>query len=232
MINRYMLIKDIPKDTRPYEKCLKYGCNSLSDSELLAIIIRTGTKSEGVLSLAEKIISFHKNSEGLSNLTDFSYEELISINGIGSVKAVQILCIAELARRISKEKAKSVLDFSKPETIADYYMEDLRHLKREKLLIVFLNTKCRFIGDCTISSGTINQSFMVPREIFIEALKRNAAGIVVLHNHPSGDPTPSREDILSTNRIIEAGKLIGIPVFDHIIIGDNAYVSLKEKGIL
>lgn len=232
ILKKDILIKDMPKDTRPYEKCLKYGCDSLSDCELLAVIIRSGTRRSGVLALSERVISLHGSNSGLVGLTDLSYEELTGINGIGTVKAVQILCIAELARRISKSKAKASLDFSKPATIAGYYMEDLRHLRREKLVAVFLDAKCKLLGDSTISTGTVNQSFMAPREIFIEALRRNAVGIVMLHNHPSGDPTPSREDLLSTNRIINAGKLIGISVFDHIIIGDNVFVSFKEKGIL
>lgn len=227
-----ILIRDMPKDTRPYERCVKYGCGSLSDSELLAVILRTGTKNTGVIALADRILSLHTGKSDVSSLTQLSYEDLTSVDGVGDVKAAQILCTSELAKRIAKTRALAGIDFSRPTTVADYYMEDMRHLKREKLIVVFLNSKCRMIGDCTISVGTVNRSLMAPREIFIEALKRNAVGLVALHNHPSGDPTPSREDITSTKRIVDAGKLIGITVLDHIIIGDNIFVSFKEQGIL
>ena len=142
---------------------------------------------------------------------------------------MQIQCICELARRIAKKTAAVKLDFSSPETIAGYYMQDLRGLDKEHLILVLLDNKCCCIRDCIISIGTVNASLVNPREIFMEALKYGASSIILLHNHPSGDETPSRNDILVTKRVAEAGEIMGIHLLDHIIIGDNKYTSLKEK---
>ena len=150
-------------------------------------------------------------------------EQLLKIKGIGKVKSIQILCLAELARRMAKAEASLGLDFSSPDSIARYYMEDLRHKKREVM-------KLLLISEMDVSTGTINSTLVSPRELFVEALQKNAVSIILLHNHPSGDPTPSKEDLLATRRIREAGALIGIELLDHIIIGDNCYFSLREKG--
>ncbi|MGN0383302.1 MAG: DNA repair protein RadC [Eubacterium sp.] len=231
-MTNYNKISDLPMEERPYEKCLKAGPESLSDAELLAVIIRTGTRGFSSLQLALQVLAFSTQHTGLLGLMHISFEELISINGIGKVKAIQILCISELSKRISMSSSKKSLKFSNPASIARYYMEDLRHKENEVVYALFLDTKSFLIKSVIISSGTVNQSLMNPREILIEALKCNAVSIVLMHNHPSGDPTPSREDINSTKRMFEAGKLIGILVIDHIIIGDNRYISLRERGIL
>ena len=146
------------------------------------------------------------------------------------MKAIQIRCLAELARRMAKAEALEGLDFSSPNTIARYYMEDMRHRQKEVMKLLLLNTKARLIGASDISVGTVNATLVSPRELFLEALKKNAVSIILLHNHPSGDPTPSQEDILLTQRVRKAGNLIGIELLDHIIIGDNRYISLREKG--
>lgn len=232
MAKKEILISDIPDDSRPYEKFFKFGCGALSDSELLAVVLRTGTKSTGVTVLAEQILKSQGGSGGLSSLSDVSFEGLKSIRGVGPVKAAQVVCIGEIARRIAKSSAREKLDFSEPATVADFYMEDMRHLKSETLKEVFLDSKCAFLGDKTVFTGTINRSILAPRELFKEALERNAAGIIILHNHPSGDPSPSRDDILSTERIVQAGRIMGIPLFDHIIIGDRKFVSLKSTGVI
>lgn len=225
-------MKDIPLQERPVEKGLQYGVNSLTDSELLAIIIRTGSRGESSLELARRIL-YRKNNQGsLLTLKKFTLDELLQIRGIGKVKALQLLCIGELGRRISKEQAEAGLSFQTPETIARYYMEDLRHNTKEQLLLLLLNTKSRLLGERVISVGTVNTSLISPREIFIEAIKAEAVNIILLHNHPSGEPAPSREDVLVTKRILEAGEYIGIHLLDHIIIGDQKYVSLKESGII
>ncbi len=225
-------IKDLPPERRPYEKCIKFGPTALTDSELLAIIIRTGSKGEQSIELAERILGHLDNDRGILNILHLRINELLAIRGIGIVKATQIKCIAELSKRISKTKAHKQLIFTNPNTIADFYMEDLRHSERERILLLLLNTRSVFIKDIELSNGTVNASLISPREIFVESLKYNAVYIILIHNHPSGNPNPSNEDIINTKRIKEAGDLIGVSLIDHIIIGDNKYVSLKERGIL
>lgn len=231
MSKNNLTIKDMPEDTRPYEKCFKYGTSALSNEELLAIIIRTGTCGESSFVLASRILSIKNGDSSLVSLMHLSVEELMKIKGIGKVKAIQIKCICELSKRIAMTTAENQLDFSKPETIANYYMESCRHLEVEQLIVIYLDTKCRKICDRVLFSGTVNRSLISSREIFIEALRVNAVNIVILHNHPSGDATPSKDDIISTKRLAEAGKIIGITLVDHIVIGDRRYTSLKETGV-
>ncbi len=225
-------IKEMNQEYRPYEKCLKKGPEMLTDAELLAVIIRTGSKGESSICLADKILSASVMKRGLLGIIDLSIEELMSIKGVGKVKAVQIKCIAELSRRISKTSAGQKVIFNNSEKIADYYMEDIRHMDREKLIMVMMDTKMQLIGDCVMTTGTVNASLISAREIFREALKHGAVFIVLIHNHPSGDPSPSREDIINTKKIKDAGEMIGIILLDHIIIGDNKYTSLQQRGIL
>lgn len=223
---------NIMKEERPYEKCLKYGAGVLTDSELLAVIIRTGTKGTDSIELSRQILKESKKSPGILGIMDLSIPELMKIKGIGKVKAIQISCIGELSRRISKQRAALKLKCNNPASIADYYMEDMRHSKREQLVVMFLDTKCCLIKDMVLSIGTVNASLVSPRELFIEALKYQAVSIILLHNHPSGDPSPSREDIQITKKVKACSDIIGIALIDHIIIGDNKYVSLKEQGII
>lgn len=230
-MNQTNQMKNIPAQERPYEKCLKRGVSSLSDSELLAVLLRTGTKGENVIELANRIL-YQKGREGLLGLHQFSIEELRKMKGIGTVKAVQIVCISELTKRLAKAKAEKTLSFTSPDTIAQYYMEDLRHETQEHMKMLMLDSKANLIGDKDVFKGTVNASLITPRELFIEALQKNAVSIIIMHNHPSGDPTPSREDLFATKRILEAGNLIGIELLDHIIIGNNCYISFREKGIL
>ena len=218
------------REERPYEKCEQYGAENLTDAELLAVLLRTGTKGENSLQLAKRILHPDFAQEGILNIHQWSMEQLLQIRGIGKVKAIQILCLSELAKRLSKAEAQSGLNFSAPETIAQYYMEDMRHRKKEALKLLLLNMKTKLIGESELSLGTINTTLVSPREVFAEALHRNAAAVILLHNHPSGDPTPSREDVLATRRVIDAGKIIGIELLDHIIIGDNCFISLRDKG--
>lgn len=231
-MNNYMKIKDMPEGLRPYEKCIKYGTSALSNEELLAIIIRTGTNGENSFMLASRVLSLKSSNGCITSLMHLSLNELMQIKGIGKVKAIQIKCICELSKRIAMTAASNEIDFSKPATIANYYMESFRHQEVEQLVAIYLDTKCKKIGDKILFSGTVNRSLISPREIFIEALKHNAVNIIILHNHPSGDATPSSDDIKSTKRIMDAGRLIGISLIDHIIIGDRKYTSLKETGIL
>ncbi|MBQ3665544.1 MAG: DNA repair protein RadC [Lachnospiraceae bacterium] len=223
-------MKETIEENRPYEKFMSKGPKALTDSELLAIIIRTGTYEKTSVSLCEAILSLSKN--GIAGLTDLSINELTKLKGIGRVKAIQIKCIAELSRRIAKSSISLKTEFTSPDIIAKYYMEDMRHLKTEHLIVAMLNTKHLLIGDFELSKGTVNSSVASPREAYIEALRSDAVYIVLIHNHPSGDPTPSREDLVATSRMKEAGLIIGITLIDHIIIGDNKYISLKQQGLL
>ena len=225
-------MKEMACEERPYERCERFGASNLTDSELLAVLLRTGTRGENALQLADKILHPVFSQKGVLNLHQWTYEQLMQIKGIGKVKAIQILCLAELSRRLAKATAQEGLNFSNPASIARYYMEDLRHEKQEHMKLLMLNSKAKLLGETTISKGTVNASLVTPRELFIEALQKNAVSIIILHNHPSGDPSPSREDMLTTKRIQDAGALIGIELLDHIIIGNNCYISFREEGML
>lgn len=225
-------MKEMLKEERPYEKCAANGAKNLTDTELLAVLLRTGTKGENSMDLARKLLHPPHGEEGVLSLHNWSYEQLLQLKGIGKVKAVQILCISELAKRLSKAEAAEGLCFDNPKSISDYYMEEFRHQKQEHLKVLMLNTKSRLIGETIISKGTVNSAIISPREVMIEALKNQAVSIILLHNHPSGDPTPSRADVIVTKRVREAGMLVGIELIDHIIIGDHRYMSFAEEKLL
>ena len=225
-------MKHLPPQMQPYEKCISYGPEFLTDAELIACILRSGTKEYTSVALAEYLLNLRKDKRGLEGLCNLSFEELIRVPGIGRVKALQIQCIFELTKRMTKSQAKKTLCFADPQTIADYYMEDLRHKEQEHLLLLLLDVKSKLLGEKILFTGSINASIISPREIYLEALKYHAAGIILLHNHPSGDPTPSMADRRATKKIQEAGSLLDIPLLDHIVIGDKQYVSFHEKGYL
>ena len=222
----------------PYEKFEKYGADSLTNAELLAIIIRTGTKESDSIELGRQILALGNDcgqANGLLTLQHLSINQLMKIKGIGKVKAIRLKCVTEFSKRIAMETFKSGIRFDMPSTIANYYMEQVRHLEVEQVILnksgkraIRLDGKNQFLKDCILSSGTVNMSLISPREIFMTALKMQAVHILLVHNHPSGDPTPSRDDIEITKRIHEASQIMNIPLVDHIIIGDNTYMSLKE----
>lgn len=217
----------------PYEKFIAFGPESLSDAELLAIIIRTGTKHENSTELGHKVLQLYKGrSKGISGLYHVALSELMSVSGIGLVKAVKIKCVTEFSRRIAKEQMEPGICFSTPPAVAQYYMERLRHLETEQVFMVMTDNKNYFISEILISQGTVNSSLLSTREIFLQALRYQAVHILLLHNHPSGDPEPSKQDIAITKIIQEASELLQIPLVDHIIIGDNSYRSFKEIGLL
>lgn len=232
MINKYYTVKELPLTERPYEKCEKTGAGSLSDAELLAVIIRTGTRNERAVDVASRVLGHSAAYPGLLGLNHMNLNDLQGIKGIGRVKAIQLLCIAELTKRMAKATNEGRLKMITPEAVAHYYMQDMRHLSRERVLLIMLDSKSKILKDMIISTGTVSSSLLSPREIFLSALKYEAVNVILLHNHPSGDPTPSREDIQTTKRMKEAGNLIGIKLMDHIIIGDNKYVSLSEQGYI
>ena len=225
-------MKELPPEERPYEKCLERGCEALTDAELLAVILRTGVPGISAVDLAHKILSVIGNDRRITGIAELALEDLMKIRGIGKVKAIQILCIAELSRRIAKTRARDGLVFTHPESIAQYYMEDLRYESKEHCILMMLDTRNRLITERRISTGTVNASLISSREIFIEALRCQAVHIILIHNHPSGNPAPSSEDIILTKHIQEAGALIGIELLDHIIIGDQSYISLREEKLM
>lgn len=222
----------LPKEERPYERRMRHGAEQLSDRELLAVLLRTGAKGRTVLELAGELLKLSPEKEGFTGLRRRSLEELSAVRGIGKVKAVQLKCVLELARRMAREEAGQGIFFRTPAMIAEYYMEDLRHLEQEVLLLLMLNQKGRLLREKYMFKGTVNASMVSPREIFLEALSSRAVQIILLHNHPSGDASPSREDLNATRRVAEAGELLGISLADHIIIGGHTYVSFREKNYL
>lgn len=230
--NKEQTMKDLPSADRPYEKCESLGPEALTDAELLAVILRTGSRGETSLALAGRILSACR-PEGILGLLHLSLPELMELKGIGRVKGLELLCIGELSRRIWKRMAtEEVPVFRDPASISAFYMEDMRHMEQEELHLMMLNSKNALIRDSLIFKGTVSMSLASPRELFLEALRYHAVHIVLIHNHPSGDPTPSMEDRKLTARIREAGMLLGISLLDHIVIGDQAYFSFKERGIL
>ena len=231
-MEQVLKMNEIREEERPYEKCLTYGAEHLTNAELLAVLLRTGTKGMNALELARTLLSNAEGNESILQIHQLSLQKLTKIKGIGKVKAIQILCLAELARRLAKASAKEGLTFRKPSTVAEYYMEDMRHQKQECMKLLMLNTKGKLIGETYISKGTVNASLVSPRELFIEALEHGAVSIILVHNHPSGDPSPSQNDMSVTNRVKEAGELIGIELLDHIIIGNNCYFSFAEGQML
>ncbi len=230
-MNNNITVRDLPDNLKPYERCERFGAGVLTDAELLAVIIRSGTHNEKSYDVVAKILNSNDNA-GLLNLHRMSINELMAFKGIGRVKAIQLKCVAELTKRMAHETRPVGESFTNPELIATYYMEDMRNLDRENLVIVMLDSKSRRQTDITLSIGSVNSSFASVRDIFHQALKHGAVRIVMLHNHPSGDPTPSREDMFVTEKVKDAGELIGIPLIDHIIIGDNCFFSMKQSGYL
>ncbi len=224
--------KDLPESERPYEKCEQNGPKSLSNAELLAVIIKTGTKEKRSVDLAHELLNMAEKKGGLNALNDFSATQLMKIPGIGRVKAIQIQCVLEFSKRMNRAKAVSGLCCTDPASIAGYYMEDMRHFRQEHLIMLMLNTKNRKIGDITLSKGSVNAALISTREIFAEALRHDAVNIILLHNHPSGDPTPSAEDIAVTRTVASCGELLGVHLLDHIIIGDKTFQSLYAKGLI
>lgn len=223
-------IKDMPKSERPKEKLLTYGAEVLSNSELLAIILRTGMVGENVLELSNRLLS---ELEGLDGILSATFDDITSIKGIKDAKASQLLALAELFKRFRTLKAmQKEVKITSPKDVTNLLMGEMDDLNQEVLKVILLNTKNIVIGTRDVFKGSLNTSIVHPREIFKQAINKNSASIIICHNHPSGDPTPSQEDINITLRIKECGNIIGIQLLDHIIIGKNKFISLKEKGLI
>ncbi len=221
-------IKDFPLEERPRERLIKIGPKSLSNAELLAIILRTGNKKENVLELSRRLM----NNYSFKTLSRVRIANLKRNLGIGEAKACQIIACFELGRRMSCIKNRKSKTINSGKDIAKLLMPELSNLKKEHFIGIFLNSRKKILKKETIFIGSLDSSIIHPREIFKIALVESAAAVVLVHNHPSGDPTPSEEDIEITNQIVKAGEVLGITVLDHIIIADNKYLSLSEQGLV
>ncbi len=227
MTTEYQIgIKAMPVSERPRERMQLDGPQALSSAELIGIILSSGTQKMSAVEVGRFVISHQP--EGLSFLKNCTVEELCAIKGVGIAKACQIMAAVELGKRISALERTQRYKIRNPEDISRLLMDDLRFLQKEVFCILLMNTKHEVLSTEEISVGSLNASIVHPREVFLPAIKKSCSAIILAHNHPSGDPTPSKEDILITKRLIETGHIIGINVLDHIIIGDNVYTSLRE----
>jgi len=224
-----LMIRDVHEADRPRERLIRQGAKSLSNQELIAILLRTGTKQESVLHLANRVLTYF---EQLHELKTATIEEMTAVKGIGEAKGVQLLAAIELGRRLAQQQTDGKFTVRSPKDAATYLMADMTSLKQENFVVLFMNVKNQVIHRQTIFIGSLNASIVHPREIFREAVKRSAASIICAHNHPSGNPAPSPEDIEVTKRLQEAGHIMGIELLDHVIIGDHQFISLKEKGYM
>ncbi|EAX48113.1 DNA repair protein RadC [Thermosinus carboxydivorans Nor1] len=228
-LDKPLTLKELPEEERPREKLLAKGPAALSNVELLAILLRTGTKNQSVMRLAEGLLAMQ---DGLAKVSRLTAQELSKIKGIGAAKAVTLVAAMELGKRLASLEAMQRAVIRSPQDIRDLMMPRLRYETKEHFVALLLSTKNHVLAMPVISVGSLNASLVHPRELFREAINHSAAAVILVHNHPSGDPTPSREDIEITGKMVQAGEILGIAVLDHVIIGDGKYVSLKEKGII
>ena len=226
-----IMVRDLPTTERPREKLLLYGPESLSNTELLAILLRNGTREKSVLSVAEEILAKIKE-RGLRAMVHMSVAELAKIPGVGQVKAATLQAAVELGRRLSREEAAEIKVIHSPDDVARFAMPRFRFAQREHFAVLLLNTKNHVLGMPDVSIGSLSASVVHPREVFRAAIDHAAAAMILLHNHPSGDPAPSNEDRAVTSRLVKAGKIMDIPVLDHVIIGRERFFSFKDKGLL
>ena len=226
-----VMVRDLPAEERPREKLIQQGAASLSDTELLAILLRTGTSSVSVLHLAEEVLAKYQD-KGLVAIMNISPQEIATVHGVGLAKAATIVAAVELGRRLSTKAAQKLEKIEGPEDVARYASPILRFGQKEHFLVMLLDVRNRVLAMPTISIGSLTASVAHPREIFREAIRYSAANMILIHNHPSGDPTPSREDVQITKQMMKAGEIMGIPVLDHVIIAGDGFLSLKEADCL
>jgi len=224
-----IFIKEMPSEERPREKLVRYGVDVLSNVELLALLLRTGSGRESAIDLGHKLL---KDFEGLRGLAHASLPELVQVYGVGETKAAQIQAAFELGKRHLLAEAEERGAIHSPQDIANRLMPRLRDQMVECFIALLLDTKNRVLKELVISQGTLNASLIHPRELFNRAIAYRSAAVIVAHNHPSGDPTPSQEDIAVTRRLKDAGEILGIGLLDHVIFGDGRYISLRERGLL
>jgi len=224
----HIRIQDIQPKDRPQERLLKHGSAALSDSELLAIILRTGTKGENVLNLCTRILSTYN----IQQLSRASPTKLQEVHGVGAAKASQIAAMFELTRRLETFTEEEKTRISSPEAAYNHIYPKVREQKKEFFIALHLDTKNNLLREEIVSVGSLNANIVHPREVFKTAIQESAAAIIVAHNHPSGDPSPSQNDIDITRKLVETGRVIGIEVYDHIIIGNGRFISLKEQNLI
>ncbi|MBA3925144.1 RadC family protein [Listeria rustica] len=222
-----MFIREMSDTEKPRERLQKKGVSSLSNIELFAIILETGSRTESVVDLANKVVARYSE---IADMREITLQELTEINGIGLAKAAKVLAAIEISKRIGKQKVNTCPVIRGPQDGADLVMQEMSMLSQEHFHCVFLSTRNRLVHRETIFIGSLNSSVVHPREIFKQAMKYSAAGVMCFHNHPSGDASPSSQDITVTKRLKKAGDLLGIPLIDHIIIGNNTFTSLKQEG--
>ena len=225
-------IKDWPEDDRPREKLIKSGPESLSSAELLAIILRTGSKGQSALDHAKTLISNYGGFRKIEQLSATEIRNIKGIKGIGPAKAAQIKAVFEIAKRYSAEKIEIGAQFQSSRQVFNHFHESMRTKKKEVFIAVLLDGKNRMLRDVQVSEGCLTSSIVHPRELFKHVIRDSAANIILVHNHPSGEPAPSKEDRDITKRLKEVGELVGVKVLDHIIIGDGRYISFADEGIL
>ena len=224
-----LMIKELPADERPREKMKERGAQSLGNSELLAILLRTGNFQESALRIAENLLDRQGGLAGFGNAT---MEEFEQVKGVGEAKAITVMAAIELGRRVTTLAPAERAIIRTPDDVAALLMPRFRYETKESFIAILLSTKNHVLKTPVISVGSLNASIVHPRELFREAINASAAAVILAHNHPSGDPAPSPEDVSLTRKLVEAGKLLDIPVLDHIVLGDGKYISFKEKGIL
>lgn len=227
-----MLIKDIADCERPYEKAVEQGVEALSDAELLATILRTGSKDSSSIDLANKVLNNHYLYKGLIGLNYMDRDDLLAIPGIGNTKATQLLAISELSARMVKQKLRKAITFEDAKSVATYYQEKCKYLSRERMYLMLFNSSGVLIKEVLLSEGTMDKTLISNREIFIQALKYEAVKFILVHNHPSGNVVPSHADVQSTYSARDAGKLLGVTLADHIVVGYDSYYSMRERGII
>ena len=226
------LIRDLAECERPYEKAKTYGIETLSDAELLAVIIRTGTKEIGAIGIANMLLNLHPSEKGLLGLNYLTRKELLRLPGVGDTKATQLLAVKELSGRMRERSFRDKLSFCDPKSVGEYYLQKCRFLTTEHVFVLMLTSAMEMICERALSVGTVDHALISPRDIYIEAIRYEAASIILVHNHPSGNPLPSKADLSFTDQVRTAGKLLDIRLADHVIVGRNSYVSLRETGCL
>ena len=226
-------MKELPISERPYEKLEMYGANSLSNAELLAIIIKTGTKEESSVTIAQKILNLNEDRKNnLKFLQDISINELTKIKGIGKIKAIQLKAVSELTKRMSRPITNNKIKITCRQDVANLLIDEIKNEKRELVKVLILNSKNIIIKILDVSYGSSNLAIVTPKDILAEVIKMEAPKIILVHNHPSGDPLPSKADMAFTDRLIEASKLLGVELLDHIVIGHDSYESIfYRKGL-
>ena len=227
-----MKLKDLPITEKPYEKIENYGAKFLSNAELLAVIIKTGTKDKTAVEIAQELLLLDYQNQGLSFLKDISFEDLANIKGLGRVKSIQIKALVEFAIRFSKPSSIKKNLITSPEAVASILMNDLKDETQEVIKTLILNTQNELMRIVTITKGSSNSSYVEIKDIFKDAIKSNASKIILVHNHPSGQVEPSEADVALTERVKVAGELLSIELVDHIIIGNGMFTSLKRKNLM